>query len=221
MTKLQILYVTSSTYKAEENRLFVERCKLADGTPVHDMFAFEIVQVPITEILSEDLRVMVTDEVAKAYHQLRTPCIVEHAGLIFDDYAKVSYPGGLTKPMWNVLGANFIQETNSAGRGAIARAVVAYCDGISVHTFDGETHGVLADAPRGHRDFYWDTIFIPDDPSGRTADKTYAEIVEDTSLGLPYKVEQLSQSSKAMIKFLEHLRITGPSALWPNTAFVL
>ncbi len=36
-------------------------------------------------------------------------CIVEHAGVIFDEHKDLSYPGKLTKPMWDTL-----QETTAA-----------------------------------------------------------------------------------------------------------
>ena len=52
---------------------------------------------------------MVRQEVKAAYAQLSIPCIVEHAGLIFADYKDHNYPGGLTKPMWNALGAAYHQ----------------------------------------------------------------------------------------------------------------
>lgn len=215
--KTKIVYVTSSRFKADENKMFVANCKLANGTPVKDLFEFEIRKVPITEMLEVDLLVMVQAEVTNAYSQIKVPCIVEHAGLIFQDYKDKSYPGGLTKPMWNALRENFIQETHSAGRRAIARAVVAYCDGKSVHTFTGETKGKLADSPRGAREFYWDTVFIPDDPSGGAGNKTYAEIVENPRLGLKYKMTKLSQSGKAMLAFLEFLKKEGPPGLWKET----
>ena len=215
VTPRKVVYVTSSDFKREENRVFHEHAIL-DGTPVRDLFDFEIRPVPIVETLEVDLRVMVQVEVTKAYTQIRVPCIVEHAGLIFDDYKQASYPGGLTKPMWNTLGFDFLEETKSKNRRATARAVVAYCDGMSVHTFVGETPGILADAPRGARQFYWDTVFIPDDPTGRVSGMTYAEIVEDASLGLEYKMTVLSQSSRAMLDFLRYLRQQGRSPLWQN-----
>ncbi len=215
--KMKIVYVTSSSFKEEENKAFVANCKLANNAPVKDLFEFEIRKVPITEMLEVDLCVMVQAEVTNAYSQIKVPCIVEHAGLIFEDYKAKSYPGGLTKPMWNALGEKFIEETQSAGRRAIARAVVAYCDGKSVQTFTGETTGALAEFPRGARKFYWDTVFIPDDPSGKPGTKTYAEIVEDSRLGLKYKMTKLSQSGKAMLAFLEFLKKKGPSSLWKDT----
>lgn len=212
--KITIVYVTSSEFKKEEIEVFVNNYCFADGAAVKDYFEFDIRKVPIREMLEVDLEVMVLAEAAKAYGEIRCPCIVEHAGLIFEDYVDESYPGGLTKPMWNTLGLRFLQETNSAGKRALARAVVAYCDGKKTQTFVGETWGKLATEPRGGREFYWDTVFIPDDPSGRANGRTYAEIVEEKSLGLDYKIVELSQSAKAMCEFLEYRRANPIPDLW-------
>lgn len=213
-SKIRIVYVTSSTFKKEENSVFATECAMDDGTPVRDLFEFDIRPVPIQEILNVDLSVMVSAEVVSAYSQLKVPCIVEHAGLIFEDYKDSSYPGGLTKPMWDTLNDKFVEETRSSGRRAIARAVVAYCDGKSVKTFVGERHGTIADQPRGKRSFYWDTVFIPDDTSRKANERTYAEIVDEPSLGLSYKVQALSQSSTAMKAFLKYRLEGGDPELW-------
>jgi len=215
MALRKVVYVTSSTFKAEENRVFRDHCEL-DGMPIRDLFEFDIRAVPIVELLEVDLRVMVQAEVTSAYSQIKVPCIVEHAGLIFEDYLLESYPGGLTKPMWNTLGNKFLEETQSKGRRALARAVIAYCDGMSVHTFVGETTGTLAEVPRGLRKFYWDTVFIPDDTSGISQGKTYAEIVADPDLGIEYKIKNLSQSSKAMLNFLKYLKDNDDPVLWSS-----
>jgi inosine/xanthosine triphosphate pyrophosphatase family protein len=116
--------------------------------------------------------------------------------------------------MWNTLNDNFIKETASANRRAIARAVVGYCDGMDVFAFTGETLGTIADTPRGNRNFYWDTVFVPDDPTGKSKDKTYAEINDDPNLGLIHKVVHLSQSTRAMLQLLEFLRKKPPTMLW-------
>lgn len=213
-TKIRIVYVTSSSFKREENEIFVERCALEDGSPVGDIFEFDIRPVPIQEILNVDLEAMVSAEVVSAYSQLKVPCIVEHAGLVFSEYADASYPGGLTKPMWDTLKDRFVEETGSAGRAAIARAVIAYCDGMTVRTFVGERKGNIADKPRGKREFYWDTVFVPEDPSGKTTGLTYAEIAESPSFGLDYKIGVLSQSSLAMKEFLQYRRLAGDPHLW-------
>lgn len=210
--KIRIVYVTSSAHKKEENDVFVKHSMLDADNAVRDIFEFDIRPVPIQEILNVDLKVMVSAEAVSAYSQVKVPCIVEHAGLVFSEY--LSYPGGLTKPMWDTLKDRFVDETRSAGRRAIARAVIAYCDGKTVRTFVGERTGRIADKPFGKREFYWDTVFIPDDPSGRAKGLTYAQIAENPSLGLQYKITKLSQSSVAMKKFLNHRVQVGEADLW-------
>ena len=209
---IRIVYATSSSYKREEVSILGAKLRLGDGSSVVDHFEFQLRDVDIKETLEVDLDVMVRAEVIAAYRQLRVPCIVEHAGLIFADYLADGYPGGLTKPMWNTLGDRFAEETHSAGRRATARAVIGYCDGRSIVTFVGETQGRLSNEPRGERAFYWDTVFIPD-VSGKPGDLTYAEVVADASLGLEHKVLHLSQSTHAMTKFLEY-RLGNPPTLW-------
>lgn len=212
---INVVYVTSNDFKKTENKVLVEHCKLSSGQSVGDIFEFDIRQANIKEDLEVDLDAMVRSEVRKAYEQLRVPCIVEHAGLIFADYAESrSYPGGLTKAMWNVLGSDFVKETNSIDRRAIARAVVGYCDGLKIRTFLGETPGTIASEPRGERKFYWDTVFIPDVDQGNPDSLTYAEIAEHAKYGLEYKVSALSQSTKAMINFLDDCLRNGQSPLW-------
>ncbi|MBF0274335.1 MAG: hypothetical protein HQK84_03780 [Nitrospinae bacterium] len=205
---IEVNYVTSSKFKKEENCEFSKNCKLTDGSLIKDIFKFTLHTLNIAERLEVDIEEMVKHEVKEAYSSLRIPCIVEHAGLIFKDYDRRNYPGGLTKPLWNTLGDDFILETNSSNREATARAVIGYCDGKTIKTFIGETKGFLADKPRGDRKFYWDTVFIPD----KTLNLTYAEIVQQK--GLDYKLIHFSQSAKAMIKFLEFLRNNHDCDLW-------
>ena len=213
-SKIKIVYVTKSSFKRDENEVFTDACILEDGQRVNDVFDFDIRPLTIQEILNVNLEAMVSAEVIEAYSQLKVPCIVEHAGLIFDDYADRSYPGGLTKPMWDTLRERFVEETHSAGRRATARAVIAYCDGMHVRTFVGERTGTIASEVRGSRKFYWDTVFIPDDSTGKAAGRTYAEIVDDPALGLRYKIGTLSQSSIAMLAFLHFRLRAGDPQLW-------
>ena len=214
--KIRVNYVTSSDSKIQENEIFQKEGVLEDGTPVRELFEFQIRSLQIKEILEIKIEAMVREEVTNAYSQLKVPCIVEHAGLIFADCLDKDYPGGLTKPMWDSLNDQFVSETRSADRTAVARAVVAYCDGMMVRTFTGEREGRIATSPRGSRQFYWDTVFIPKDPTNTVSDKTYAEIADDPKLGLKFKVLRLSQSTLAMVKFLEYIRSAGVPALWPN-----
>jgi len=215
-SKHRIAYVTSSKHKVEEIQVLLEKGRLTSGNPISSIIKIDIRQVNIKETLEVDLQAMVKAEVAKAYSEIKVPCIVEHAGLVFVELEDKSYPGGLTKPMWNALGRNFVDETHSAGRQAIARAVVGYCDGMRIDTFVGETIGQIAEAPRGSRDFYWDVIFIPREAKDSAKGRTYAEIVDDPTLGLEYKVLKLSQSTRAMLKLFDFLQETGRPKLWPG-----
>jgi inosine/xanthosine triphosphate pyrophosphatase family protein len=212
-----VIYATKSAFKQAELEAWVAEGNLKDGRPVSDAVKFDVRTIDVKEVLDVNLEVIVYEESRRAYEQLRLPCIVEHAGLIFEHRREQHYPGGLTKPMWNALGDRFVEETATAGRRAIARAAVGYCDGSSVRTFVGETHGTIAEAPRGERKFYWDTIFIPDVPEGTPPGMTYAEIVEHDDYGLKFKVAELSQSFKAMKEFLNY-RLQNDPPLW-NTKY--
>jgi len=214
-SRARIVYVTGSSYKQDENAIFVESVSLSDGTPVSDIAEFDIRNVEIKETLEISIAKMVEAEAKSAYSTLRVPCVVEHAGLVFEEYIErpddEQYPGGLTKPMWNSLGERFLEEVSEDGRRVVAKAVVGYCDGERLHTFTGTTSGRLAGSLRGDRVFYWDTLFVPDDqeaPGG----KTYAELV--AAHGLEYKVRELSQSTKAMKSFLEWRRGAQTPTLW-------
>ncbi|MEO8318501.1 MAG: non-canonical purine NTP pyrophosphatase, partial [Bradyrhizobium sp.] len=111
---------------------------------------------------------------------------------------------------WDALGAErFIAETNGRGRRVIATAVIGYCDGLNVSCFRGETRGTLAALPRGNREFYWDPVFVPDAET-----MTYAEICGDPTMGLKRKIA-LSQSTKALVEFLQYRLKIGAPPLFP------
>lgn len=207
-----VTYATSSKFKREEVALLEDEVQLGDVV-VNEVAKFECRSVAIKETLEVDLATMVRAEAREAYRALLVPCIVEHAGLIFDDYAAAGYPGGLTKPLWNTLGDNFVEELGAADRPATAKAVVGYCDGQSVRTFVGEVRGHLTALPRGDRSFYWDTVFVPNLPGSDTRGRhTYAEIVEQQ--GLAAKVGYKSQSTIAILDFLTY-RLANAPVLWP------
>src|SRR5262249_31723219 len=126
-------------------------------------------------------------------------------------YEGSSYPGGLTQPMWDALGAEkFVASCGPLASRAVARAVIGYCDGSTIHTFVGEMRGTLSPAPRGDRTFYWDTVFCPDGFGGRT----YAEIAGSHGAGLIDKLA-VSQSIKALKAFME-FRLQSEPALFPG-----
>lgn len=91
---------------------------------------------------------------------------------------------------------------------------MAYCDGMSVKTFVDETRGQIATEARGSRMFYWDTVFVPKGIEGAIAGNTYAEISDNPSFGLEFKVLKLSQSTLAMVEFLEYFSRAKTAQLW-------
>jgi XTP/dITP diphosphohydrolase len=219
MAKIQVIYATWSPYKREEVEAICAGFRLdtpeGDHRLVGELFDFTFRHVPMREVLVLDLVEMVRHKARAAYAELLVPCIVEHGGLIFEEHKEKSYPGGLTQPMWDALDATgVLKETGGAGRRVIARAVVGYCDGSGVTVFTGDTHGTLADAPRGRRGYYWDTVFQPDDPlaSPSVAPRTYAEIADGPD-GITLKV-RLSQSTAAMLAFLKHRLAVGDATLF-------
>lgn len=210
-----VYYATSSSFKRAEIELLrgekVNPAGDGDAPLISDYCNFQFTDVATNEPLEISLGKMVDHKVRSAYRQLLTPCIVEHAGLILEDEYSAGFPGGLTQPMWDSLEAEgFLNRVGRAGERAVAQAVVGYCDGVNVWTFVGETKGTLATEPRGEREFYWDTIFCPDDFGGMT----YAEVCGEDG-GLSRKLA-VSQSGKAIRKFVEHLRSHGPGNLFAN-----
>ncbi|WP_421979465.1 non-canonical purine NTP pyrophosphatase [Roseibium sp.] len=213
MKKRSIFYATRSKFKDEELSIiseldfvneFGENCRIGDAIDFH------VSDIPTEEPLEIDLEQMVRHKARSAYKRILAPCIVEHAGLILEKNEGSGFPGGLTQPMWDALGPDgFLDRIGCGGERAIARAVVGYCDGMSIHTFIGETKGQLAEFPAKGRGFYWDVIFKPDDDqSGRT----YAEIASDGD-GLEVKLE-ISQSTKAIREFAKFLSAQSGDALF-------
>jgi non-canonical purine NTP pyrophosphatase (RdgB/HAM1 family) len=206
-----LTYCSWSGFKKEEWDVAKRVMELASkpGLKLEHLFELEFRNVQTTEPLLCNLEEMVRFKVESAYRAVRLPCIVEHAGLILDGYESASFPGGLTQPMWDALNAErFVASCTPLTRQAIARAVVGYCDGMNIWTFVGETKGTLSPEPRGKRAFYWDTVFCPEG----FGNKTYAEIVDEG--GLEKKL-QVSQSIKAMKKFMQH-RLDNAPALFPG-----
>jgi XTP/dITP diphosphohydrolase len=213
MKKIPITYATRSSFKREEisavlSSDFTFRDRNGDDRPIKEFFDFSFSDIQTDEPLEVDLGTTVRHKAVSAYEALLLPCIVEHAGLIFSANFAQGYPGGLTQPMMDALGAEgFLNRTGSAGEAATARAVFGYCDGMTVEVFVGETEGTIAREPRGDRAFYWDTIFQPSAFSG----KTYAEITSER--GVTEKM-RVSQSFRALQKFLEHRVRKGANVLF-------
>lgn len=78
-------------------------------------------------------------------------------------------------------------------RDAAFRTVIAYYDGATLHLFDGEVRGSIANEPFGDGGFGYDPVFIPE---GST--KTFAEMTADEK-------NAISHRGIAVRKFVEFL----------------
>ena len=116
MAKISLIYCTSSRYKIEEWNVIRTHFNLQDragrNASVGDLFELEFRSTDLREPLLCDLRRVVKEKAISAYEAVQVPCIVEHAGLIFDDLVTHSYPGGLTQPMWDALKAEGFVKMN-------------------------------------------------------------------------------------------------------------
>lgn len=216
MRKINVYYATRSPFKTEEvDAILVAsmfRNEHGADRPISERFHFIISNVATDEPLEVDLAAMVRHKAVSAYKKILMPCIVEHAGLILESHLDTGFPGGLTQPMMDSLGAEaFVQRMSAAGEKAVARAIVGYCDGMSVHLFSGETRGTISRVPRGDRKFYWDTVFCPVEFGG----ETYAEVSGDPDRGVVQKMT-VSQSLKALRQFLEFRVRKGANSLFTD-----
>ncbi len=207
VAKPKLVYCSWSKWKMEEWGV-ARHFDYEPGITIDSLIEFEFREVKTKEPLLRSLEEMVREKAISAYKATLVPCVVEHAGLVLDGYEEASYPGGLTQPMWDALGAEkFVASCSVLSQQAVARAVIGYCDGAELRTFVGETHGTLRASPAGTRDFYWDPIFCPDGFGG----KTYAEIA-DRDLAEKLSV---SQSIKAVRKLVDYCKDRSP-VLFPG-----
>ena len=213
---IRITYATGNLYKKAELQHILRTEEVSvEGTSskFYEAFDIDFVGLGLPEQMDVDLEKLINAKAELAYSRLRRPCMVEYAGLILERHEPEGYPGGLTQPMWDTLGAKkFVTELGGDGTEVFARAYVGYCDGLTIQTFSGVTKGVLKGMPTGSRDYYWDTVFLPHGGGGRT----YAEICPDEKPeSLKAKV-RLSQSAKAIRKFLEFRINSSSPELFPN-----
>ena len=133
MRKVELLYATRSRFKRNEVKQLEEstivKGRSGASTAVAEQVRVVFTDVETDEPLERNLSETVKHKSISAYRKLLQPCIVEHAGLILKEYQEADYPGGLTQPMWDALGAEkFLQSIGWASGGVTARAVVGYCD---------------------------------------------------------------------------------------------
>ena len=127
------------------------------------------VERKLDEIQTQDIGQLVRDKCVRAFRLIGRPVFVEHTGLYID--ALNGFPGGLTQPFWDAVGAARVAALFGRDDArAVARTRVGYCDGCRIHQFEGEVEGTIARKPRGDT-CEWDCVFVPEGER-----KTFAEL---------------------------------------------
>lgn len=156
---MDLRFVTKNKYKVDEVQKMLS--------------SINVIHCPleIKEIQTESIDEIVRDKILKAFHKIGRPLFIEHTSLYLAGIN--GFPGGLTQVFWDKLQADKFSEIISkmSNQTVEAKTVIGYCNGKSIHTFEGLIKGKVSDLPRGPRDFQWDCIFIPD---GYT--QTFAEM---------------------------------------------
>lgn len=146
----------------------------------------------VYELQTDNIDMLVDDKIIKAFKVLGRPLVIEHTGLSINKIGGL--PGGLTQMFWDTLEAERFADLfgSPPGNEAVARTMIAYCDGRKIVKFSGEICGCITEKPKGDRYFQWDTVFVPD---GET--QTFAE------MGI--KKNEISMRRKAIYNFIDWL----------------
>jgi inosine triphosphate pyrophosphatase len=131
-------------------------------------------KLDLDEIQSLDPRAVAEHKARQAHAILKEPVLIEDTSLVFTAMGKL--PGTFVKFFLEEIGNEGLAKLADTleHRGALAVVTYAYCDGETVHIFDGSTTGQVASAPRGEHGMGWDPIFIP-----KGATQTFAEMHDD------------------------------------------
>lgn len=151
------------------------------------------VELKINEIQSDNMEEIVTDKALKAFQEIGRHVLVEQTGLLIKDFGNL--PGGLTQIFWDSLQADkFSNIFSKIGTAEVcAKTVLAFCDGMHIHTFEGTIDGHIVSQPRGDRDFQWDCVFEPEG-----YDKTFAELGKEKN-----KISMRRRVLNELKKYLE------------------
>ncbi len=185
MCPQKLHFVTSNAEKFREIHRALEDCGV------------ELVRVALDlpEIQALDPAEVAAYKARAAYAELGAGWVlVEDTGLGVDAWN--GYPGALVKWLTGAVGeAGLCRQLDAwENRSATATVVLCLFDGATLHTFTGQTHGRITDAPRGTFGFGWDSIFQPDGYA-----RTYGEMPREEKMGISMRAQALS-------KLRDHLR---------------
>lgn len=183
MKEINVRFISANKYKIAEAEKILAKHNIK-VVPVSEK---------IEEIQTQNTNRLVRDKLLQAFQRIGRPLFVEHTGLYLE-YLN-GFPGGLTQIFWDSLKADKFAKLfgNTPNPKTVAKTVVAYTNGKSVQTFEGEISGRIAKRPKGNREFQWDCVFVP---SGYR--KTFSELGDLKN--------EISMRRKALDKLADFIR---------------
>jgi len=177
-----LVFVTSNVNKVREAEAVLGR--RLDHRPLD-----------LPEIQSLDLAEVVRGKAAKAWELIGRPVLVEDTGL---ELAGLNgFPGALVRWLLMSVGPGGIGRIAHCfdDQRATARCLLCASDGTREILGEGVVEGAIAASPRGRLGFGWDSVFVPDDPGGRT----YGEMSDEEKNAISHRrraFEALRESLK-------------------------
>jgi XTP/dITP diphosphohydrolase len=149
----KLYFVSSNDEKYREIRGALADCGLE----------LERVALDLPEIQSLNPAEVAAYKARKAFEHLGNGAVlVEDTGLAVNAWN--GFPGALIKWVLGSIGeAGLCRQLDAwTDRSATATVVLCLFDGHDLHTFTGQSTGVITPEPRGTFGFGWDSIFQPD-----------------------------------------------------------
>jgi len=177
-------FATTNAGKLREAREYL--AGVVDGL---EQFDYDYV-----EVQSDDLAKIAAHGARESYEAVGEPVIVDDSGLFVD--ALGGFPGPYSSYVYDTLGIERVADLAlvEENRGARFRAVVAYCDGDRVETFEGVVPGRIV-APRGDGGFGYDPIFEHDGTTFAEMDAAQKNAISHRGRALAKLASWLAEAS--------------------------
>lgn len=167
MPKILIPYVTTNEGKFKDIQDVIHQ------NPNLPLSVFQKA-LEIDEFQSDDQEEIVTKKALLAWNELKTPLLIEDAGIFFAKYH--NFPGTFSKYIFKSLGFEGLTKLYEVGDKAYFRLMLCYIENPeTLHFFEGQCEGSLILPHKGiHAKLPYQVIFVP---NGST--KTYQQLSDD------------------------------------------
>lgn len=167
MNKLHIPYVTTNKGKFKD---------ILDFVAQHPECPFSVTQnaLEVEEFQSDDQQEIVTKKALAAWNELKTPLLIEDAGIFFEKYH--NFPGTFSKYIFKSLGFEGLTKLYEPGDRAYFKLMLCYIENAeTLHFFEGRCEGSLILPHQGmNAALPYQVIFVPDG-----ATKTYQQLTDN------------------------------------------